>query len=133
HLIGYAVVRPLAAVPALRSVYVDPDGDAKAGSVLRPPHVGLGLAIDVSRPDGSRTLLVPCIPDADTLDFAAFHATYEDVVRRVRNSRIAPDDFAGVTMTLTNPGTLGTVSSVPRLMPGQSVIVGVGALGWPAE
>jgi len=95
--------------------------------------VGLGLAIDVARPDGSRTLLVPCIAEADTLDFASFHLAYEDLVRRVRSNRIAPDDFAGVTMTLTNPGTLGTVSSVPRLMPGQSVIVGVGALGWPAE
>jgi 2-oxoglutarate decarboxylase len=126
HLIGYALVRALDAVPAMRSIYLD-------GGVLRPPHIGLGLAIDVAKPDGSRTLLVPCIPEAETLTFAEFHAAYEDVVRRVRSNRIAPDDFAGVTMTLTNPGTLGTVSSVPRLMPGQSVIVGVGALGWPAE
>jgi 2-oxoglutarate dehydrogenase E1 component len=126
HLIGYAAVRALAAVPAMRSIYMD-------GNVLHPAHVGLGLAIDVPRADGSRTLLVPCIRDADTLDFAAFHAAYEDVVRRVRNNKVGPDDFAGVTMTLTNPGTLGTVSSVPRLMPGQSVIVGVGALDWSAE
>ncbi|MDQ6725690.1 MAG: multifunctional oxoglutarate decarboxylase/oxoglutarate dehydrogenase thiamine pyrophosphate-binding subunit/dihydrolipoyllysine-residue succinyltransferase subunit [Actinomycetota bacterium] len=133
HLIGYAVVRALDAVPAMRSVYVGPADSDGAGAVRRPPHAGLGLAIDVAKADGSRTLLVPCIPDADALDFAAFHAAYEDVVRRVRNNRIAPDDFAGVTMTLTNPGTIGTVSSVPRLMPGQSVIVGVGALGWPAE
>jgi 2-oxoglutarate decarboxylase len=137
HLIGFAVVKALAAVPAMRSLYVDLDGAGgsgpERGGVARPAHVGLGLAIDVPRADGSRTLLVPCIPDADTLDFAAFQSAYEDLVRRVRNNRIAPDDFAGVTMTLTNPGTLGTVSSVPRLMPGQSVIVGVGALGWPAE
>jgi 2-oxoglutarate dehydrogenase E1 component len=110
----------------MRSIYSD-------GSVLHPAHVGLGLAIDVPRADGSRTLLVPCIRHADTLDFAAFHAAYEDVVRRVRNNKVGPDDFAGVTMTLTNPGTLGTVSSVPRLMPGQSVIVGVGALDWSAD
>jgi 2-oxoglutarate dehydrogenase E1 component len=135
HLIGYALVKALAAVPAMRSVYVDPDGrgNGSHGAVSRPEHVGLGLAVDVSRADGSRTLLVPCIRDADTLDFAAFHLAYEDLVRRVRSNRITPDDFAGVTMTLTNPGTLGTASSVPRLMPGQSVIVGVGALGWPAE
>ncbi len=126
HLIGYALIRALDAVPAMRSIYVD-------GGISRPAHVGLGLAIDVAKSDGSRTLLVPCIPEADTLSFAAFHAAYEDVVRRVRSNRIAPDDFAGVTMTLTNPGTLGTVSSVPRLMAGQSVIVGVGVLGWPAE
>jgi 2-oxoglutarate decarboxylase len=137
HLIGFALVRALDAVPAMRSIYVDGGGGearaAGSGGVLRPDHVGLGLAIDVAKSDGSRTLLVPCIPDADTLDFASFHAAYEEIVRRVRTNRIGPDDFAGVTMTLTNPGTLGTVSSVPRLMPGQSVIVGVGALGWPAE
>ncbi|MDQ4070024.1 MAG: multifunctional oxoglutarate decarboxylase/oxoglutarate dehydrogenase thiamine pyrophosphate-binding subunit/dihydrolipoyllysine-residue succinyltransferase subunit, partial [Actinomycetota bacterium] len=126
HLIGYAAVRALDAVPAMRSIYAD-------GGVRRPERVGLGLAIDVPRADGSRTLLVPCIGDADTLDFATFHAAYEDVVRRVRSNKVTPEDFAGVTMTLTNPGTIGTVSSVPRLMPGQSVIVGVGALGWPAE
>ncbi len=131
HLIGHAVVRALDAVPAMRSVYVG--GDGQGGGVAHADQVGLGLAIDVPKADGSRTLLVPCIPAADGLDFATFHAAYEDVVRRVRTSRIGPDDFAGVTMTLTNPGTLGTVSSVPRLMPGQSVIVGVGALGWPAE
>src|SRR5207248_5937918 len=80
-----------------------------------------------------RTLLVPCIKDADTLDFAGFHAAYEDLIRKVKASKIAPDDFAGVTATLTNPGTIGTVQSVPRLMPGQGVIVGVGAIGYPAE
>jgi 2-oxoglutarate decarboxylase len=131
HLIGYAVVKALDAVPAMRSVFVD--GDNGNAGVSRAPHVGLGLAIDVAKSDGSRTLLVPCIRDADTLEFSAFHAAYEDIVRRVRNNKVGPDDFAGVTMTLTNPGTLGTVSSVPRLMPGQSVIVGVGALGFPAE
>ncbi|MDP1805435.1 MAG: 2-oxo acid dehydrogenase subunit E2, partial [Acidimicrobiales bacterium] len=131
HLIGYAVVRALEAVPAMRSVYVA--GDNGQAGVSRQPVIGLGLAIDVAKSDGTRTLLVPCIRDVGSLDFAAFHAAYEDVVRRVRNNKITPEDFAGVTMTLTNPGTLGTVSSVPRLMPGQSVIVGVGALGWPAE
>jgi 2-oxoglutarate dehydrogenase E1 component len=132
HLIGYAVVRAVRSVPAMANIYVAGE-NGQAKGVAQAPHVGLGLAIDVAKADGSRTLLVPCIPEADTLDFATFHATYEDIVRRVRSNRIAPDDFAGVTMTLTNPGTLGTVSSVPRLMPGQSVIVGVGALGWPAE
>ncbi|MDP8937730.1 MAG: multifunctional oxoglutarate decarboxylase/oxoglutarate dehydrogenase thiamine pyrophosphate-binding subunit/dihydrolipoyllysine-residue succinyltransferase subunit, partial [Actinomycetota bacterium] len=130
HLIGYAVVKALDAVPAMRSVYADDGGQA---AVVRHDHVGLGLAVDVQRADGSRTLLVPCIRRADTLDFAAFLAAYEEVIRKVRGGRITADDFAGVTMTLTNPGTLGTVHSVPRLMPGQSVIVGVGALEYPAE
>ncbi|MGI8808664.1 MAG: multifunctional oxoglutarate decarboxylase/oxoglutarate dehydrogenase thiamine pyrophosphate-binding subunit/dihydrolipoyllysine-residue succinyltransferase subunit [Acidimicrobiales bacterium] len=131
HIIGFAVIRALDAVPAMRAVYAE--DESGQGGVSTPSHVGLGLAIDVARSDGSRTLLVPCIAKADTLEFAPFHAAYEDVVRRVRSNKIGADDFAGVTMTLTNPGTLGTVSSVPRLMPGQSVIVGVGVLGWPAE
>ena len=130
HLIGYAVIRALDAVPAMKSTYADTD-DGPA--IVSHDHVGLGLAVDVPKPDGSRTLLVPCIKNADALDFAGFHAAYEDLIRRVRANRIGPDDFAGVTMTLTNPGTLGTVASVPRLMPRQSVIVGIGALGYPAE
>jgi 2-oxoglutarate dehydrogenase E1 component len=130
HLIGYAVVRALDAVPAMKNTYADtPDGPA----VVSHDHVGLGLAVDLPKADGSRTLLVPCIKDADALDFAGFQAAYEDLIRRIRGNRITPDDFAGVTMTLTNPGTLGTIASVPRLMPGQSVIVGIGALGYPAE
>ncbi|MCA1692426.1 MAG: multifunctional oxoglutarate decarboxylase/oxoglutarate dehydrogenase thiamine pyrophosphate-binding subunit/dihydrolipoyllysine-residue succinyltransferase subunit [Actinobacteria bacterium] len=107
--------------------------DGNQARVVRHPHIGLGLAVDVPKADGSRTLLVPCIREADTLDFRAFHAAYEEVIRRVRTAKVTPDDFTGVTMTLTNPGTLGTVQSVPRLMPGQGVIVGVGVLEYPAE
>ncbi len=131
HLIGYAVVRALQAVPPMNATFVDDvDGKGTPG-VVRHAHVGLGLAVDVEKNDGSRTLLVPCIRDADTLDFRGFVAAYEDLVRRVHSAKVAPDDFSGVTVSLTNPGTIGTVQSVPRLMPGQGVIVGVGALGVP--
>jgi 2-oxoglutarate decarboxylase len=130
HLIGYAVVRALDAVPAMNAAYADLDG--KPG-VVRHAHVGLGLAVDVEKSDGSRTLLVPCIKDADTLDFRAFHAAYEELIRKVKSNKATPDDFGGVTATLTNPGTIGTVQSVPRLMPGQGVIVGAGAIDYPAE
>jgi multifunctional 2-oxoglutarate metabolism enzyme len=129
HLIGFAVVRAIAdTVPAMNAAFVDADG---APMVLRHGHVGLGLAVDVAKADGSRSLLVPCIRDADTLDFAGFWAAYEDVIRKVRTNKLTPDDFAGVTLTLTNPGTIGTVASVPRLMPGQGVIVGVGTIDHP--
>ena len=132
HLIGYAVVKGLMAVPAMNAAFVaDADGKGTPG-VIRHRHVGLGLAVDVEKSDGSRTLLVPCIRDADTLDFRGFVSAYEDLVRKIHTNKIAPDDFAGTTVTLTNPGTLGTVQSVPRLMPGQGLIVGVGALGVPA-
>jgi multifunctional 2-oxoglutarate metabolism enzyme len=133
HLIGWAVVRALQAVPALRQTFVeDFDGKGTPG-VVRHEHVGLGLAVDVEKADGSRTLLVPCLRDADTLEFAAFLHAYEDLVRKVRRGKAAVEDFGGVTVTLTNPGTLGTTQSVPRLMPGQAAIIGVGALGYPAE
>jgi 2-oxoglutarate decarboxylase len=131
HLIGYAVVQAARSMPAMNSAFVeDCDGKGTPG-VVRHPHVGLGLAVDVERPDGSRTLMVPCVRDADTLDFREFLLAYEDQVRKVRTGKVSPDDFAGVTISLTNPGTLGTTHSVPRLMPGQGTIVGVGALGWP--
>ncbi len=132
HIIGYAVVRALLDVPALNSAFVpDVDGKGKPG-VIHHKHVGLGLAVDQEKSDGSRTLLVPCIKDADTLDFRSFVLAYEDLVRKIHTNKIAPDDFAGTTVSLTNPGTLGTVQSVPRLMPGQGAIIGVGALGYPA-
>jgi 2-oxoglutarate dehydrogenase E1 component len=99
---------------------------------VRHAHVGLGLAVDVERSDGSRTLMVPCVREADTLDFRSFVLAYEDLVRKVHSGKASPDDFVGVTVSLTNPGTLGTVQSVPRLMPGQGAIVGVGALANPA-
>jgi 2-oxoglutarate decarboxylase len=130
HLIGYAVIKALAAVPAMNAAFVaDADGKGTPG-VLRHDHVGLGLAVDVEK-SGGRTLLVPCITDADTRDFKSFVGAYEDLVRKIHTNKIGPDDFAGTTVTLTNPGTIGTVQSVPRLMPGQGLIVGVGALGVP--
>src|SRR3954447_26610143 len=130
HLIGYAVVRAITeTVPVMNSSYSKDDGKPY---VVRHEHLGLGLAVDVEKSDGSRTLFVPCIKQADTLDFAGFFAAYEDLIRKVRSNKLAPDDFAGVTVSLTNPGTIGTVQSVPRLMPGQGAIVGVGALDYPA-
>jgi 2-oxoglutarate dehydrogenase E1 component len=131
HLIGYAVVKGLMAVPNMNASFVD-DADGKGTpGVIRHTHVGLGLAVDVEKSPGNRTLLVPCIKDADTLDFRTFVGAYEELVRKIHTNKIAPDDFAGTTVTLTNPGTLGTVQSVPRLMSGQGLIVGVGALGFP--
>ena len=132
HLIGYAVVRALHDVPALNAAFVDDAGGSGKPGVIHHKHVGLGLAVDQEKSDGSRTLLVPCIRDADTLDFRSFVLSYEDLVRKIHTNKISPDDFAGTTVTLTNPGTLGTVQSVPRLMPGQGAIIGVGALGYPA-
>ena len=129
HIIGFAVVRALQDVPVMNSTFVDGD----APGVIHHQHVGLGLAVDVEKSDGSRTLLVPCIRNADTLDFKGFWAAYEELIRKVRQNKIGVDDFGGVTVTLTNPGTIGTVHSVPRLMPGQGVIVGVGSLDYPAE
>ena len=131
HLIGYAVVRAITdTMPAMNAAYLE-DADAKP-RILRHQHLGLGLAVDIEKKTG-RTLLVPCIRDADTLDFRGFWTAYEEIIRKVRNNKLSADDFAGVTVSLTNPGTIGTVQSVPRLMPGQGVIVGVGTLDYPTE
>ncbi|HEX3796210.1 MAG TPA: multifunctional oxoglutarate decarboxylase/oxoglutarate dehydrogenase thiamine pyrophosphate-binding subunit/dihydrolipoyllysine-residue succinyltransferase subunit [Acidimicrobiales bacterium] len=132
HLIGYAIVRALADVPALNAAFVDEVAGTGKPGIIHHKHVGLGLAVDQEKSDGSRTLLVPCIREADTLDFRSFVVAYEDLIRKIHTNKISPDDFSGTTVTLTNPGTLGTVQSVPRLMPGQGAIIGVGALGYPA-
>ncbi len=130
HLIGYAIVRALGDNPGMNSGFVEVDGRP---AVVRHPEVNLGLAIDLAKPDGSRQLLVPCIKGAERMDFAAFWATYEDLVRKARGGKLQVADFAGTTISLTNPGTIGTQLSVARLMAGQGCIVGVGAMEYPAE
>ena len=96
-------------------------------------HVNMSLAVDVEKKDGSRTLLVPVLRDCDLLDFNGFLAAYEEVIRKVKGNKLTVDDFQGANISLTNPGGIGTVQSVPRLMPGQGVIVGVGSIDYPAE
>jgi 2-oxoglutarate decarboxylase len=132
HVIAYAVVKGLVRIPSLNASFVDAVDQKGTPGIRRHEHVGLGLAVDVERPDGSHNLLVPVIRDADTMDFRAFLLAYEDLVRKVHSASFGADDFVGATVSLTNPGTLGTVQSVPRLMAGQGAIFGVGALGWPA-
>jgi 2-oxoglutarate decarboxylase len=130
HLIGYAVVRALRSVPEMNYCYAE--DEAGKPLLVRPEHVNLGLAIDVRREDGTRQLLVPNIKAAETLDFGQFWAAYEDLVRKARTGKLTLEDYAGTTISLTNPGTIGTVHSVPRLMRGQGCIVGVGAMEYPA-
>jgi multifunctional 2-oxoglutarate metabolism enzyme len=130
HLIGYALVRALAKYPAMNRSFAEVDGKP---TIVDPEHVNLGLAIDLAKDDGTRTLVVPCIRNAETLDFSRFWAAYEEIVRKARTGKLTADDFAGTTISLTNPGGIGTVHSVPRLMPGQGTIVGVGAMEYPAE
>jgi 2-oxoglutarate dehydrogenase E1 component len=125
HLIGYALVRAAASHPVMTHAFGLIDG---APHRLDPGGVHLGLAVDVEKKDGTHTLMVPVLRDAAALDFAAFHALYESLVERARANQLLPDDFRGATMTLTNPGTLGTTASVPRLMAGQGTIVATGAI-----
>ncbi len=132
HFIAFAILKGIAHIPAMNASFVEAVDMKGTPGVRRREHVGLGLAVDVEKSDGTRNLLVPVIRDADTLDFRAFLMAYEDIVRKVHGATFGADDFVGATVSLTNPGTLGTVQSVPRLMPGQGAIFGVGALGWPA-
>ena len=130
HLIGFALVEALKEMPSMNAAYALVDGKP---SVIQPAHVNFGLAIDLPKPDGTRQLLVPSIKAAETMDFAQFWAAYEDIVRRARNNKLTVEDHQGATISLTNPGTIGTVHSVPRLVTGQGAIIGVGAMDYPAE
>ncbi|MFG2127663.1 multifunctional oxoglutarate decarboxylase/oxoglutarate dehydrogenase thiamine pyrophosphate-binding subunit/dihydrolipoyllysine-residue succinyltransferase subunit [Streptomyces sp. NPDC048751] len=130
HLIGYAMVQAIKAMPSMNHAFGEKDGKP---TLIKPPHVNLGLAIDLVKPNGDRQLVVAAIKKAETLNFFEFWQAYEDIVRRARDNKLTMDDFTGVTVSLTNPGGLGTVHSVPRLMPGQSVIMGVGSMDYPAE
>ena len=130
HLIGWAVVESLTEMPSMNVSY----GVDEAGKPVlhEPAHVAFGLAIDVPGSDGQRRLLVPSIKQADLMDLSQFVEAYEALVAKARDNKLDLDDFRGTTVTLTNPGMIGTLHSVPRLMPGQGLIVGVGAMDYPA-
>src|SRR6266566_1938573 len=125
HLIGYAIVQAAKRFPVMTHTFQEVDGKPHR---VDPGAIGLGLAVDVEKKDGSRALVVPVIKHAEAMDFAAFHAAYEALVEKARANRLLPDDFAGGTIQLTNPGTLGTVASVPRLMKGQGSIIATGTI-----
>ena len=130
HLIGYALVKALRASPEINVGFDTVDGKP---NLVKPAHINLGLAIDMQKPDGTRQLLVPSIKGAERMDFAAFWTAYEDIVRKARDNKLTVEDFQGTTISLTNPGGIGTSHSVPRLMKGQGAILGVGAMEYPPE
>ncbi|TWS23736.1 multifunctional oxoglutarate decarboxylase/oxoglutarate dehydrogenase thiamine pyrophosphate-binding subunit/dihydrolipoyllysine-residue succinyltransferase subunit [Tsukamurella sputi] len=130
HILGYALVQGVKAFPNMNRHFAEVDGKPNA---VTPPHVNLGIAIDLVGKNGSRSLVVAAVKEAETMDFGQFVAAYEDIVRRARQGKLGAEDFAGVTISLTNPGGIGTVHSVPRLMVGQGAIIGVGAMEYPAE
>ncbi|HVR72385.1 MAG TPA: multifunctional oxoglutarate decarboxylase/oxoglutarate dehydrogenase thiamine pyrophosphate-binding subunit/dihydrolipoyllysine-residue succinyltransferase subunit [Vicinamibacteria bacterium] len=130
HLVAWAVLRALDTFPRLNDAYAELDGQPHR---IQRDSVRLGIAVDVQKKDGTRTLLVPNIRDANRLDFASFLQAFDGLVARARKGAIGPDDFMGTTVSLTNPGVMGTTLSAPRLMPGQGLIVATGALDFPPE
>uniref|UniRef100_UPI00359C4477 multifunctional oxoglutarate decarboxylase/oxoglutarate dehydrogenase thiamine pyrophosphate-binding subunit/dihydrolipoyllysine-residue succinyltransferase subunit n=1 Tax=Nocardioides campestrisoli TaxID=2736757 RepID=UPI00359C4477 len=130
HLIGYAMVQAVKAMPEMNVGFDVVDGKP---NLITPAHINLGLAIDVPKKDGSRQLLVPSIKAAESMDFAGFWTAYEEIVRKARDGKLGVTDFQGTTISLTNPGGIGTSHSVPRLMKGQGAIIGVGAMEYPPE
>jgi multifunctional 2-oxoglutarate metabolism enzyme len=128
HLIAWAIVEAAREMPVMAHAYAELDGKPQR---VEPAGVSLGLAVDVERKDGSRSLVVPVIQRADSLGFSSFVARYDELVAGARDNTLPPEAYQGANITLTNPGGIGTVASVPRLMPGQGTIVATGAIGYP--
>lgn len=128
HIIGFALVKALKSMPEMNVGYDVIDGKP---NLITPAHINLGLAIDLPKPDGTRQLLVPSIKAAESMSFAHFWTAYEEIVKKARNNKLEVSDFQGTTISLTNPGTIGTNHSVPRLMKGQGAIIGVGSMDFP--
>ncbi|MGZ4322095.1 MAG: biotin/lipoyl-containing protein, partial [Solirubrobacteraceae bacterium] len=129
HLIAYAIARVATEeLPVMTHHFEDIDG--------KPHRVddggcNLGLAVDVERKDGSRTLMVPVIRDAGRLSFDEFLDAYNALVEKARTNTLTADDLVGANVSLTNPGGIGTIASVPRLMTGQGTIVATGSIAYP--
>jgi 2-oxoglutarate dehydrogenase E1 component len=130
HLVAWAIVRAIEKVPAINEAFSDTGSESFR---IRRGHVNIGLAVDVAGKHGSRSLKVPSIKKAESKNFAEFLAAYDDIVVRARGNKLTVPDFEGTTVSLTNPGTVGTVGSVPRLMPGQGAIIATGAIDYPPE
>jgi 2-oxoglutarate decarboxylase len=130
HLIAWAIIKALGSFPNLNSSYAERDGQPHRRV---PPAINFGVAVDVAGREGAHSLLVPNIKNAGALDFQQFMAAFDDVVSRARTARLTVEDFQGTTISLTNPGTVGTVGSIPRLMQGQGAIIATGAIDYPAE
>jgi 2-oxoglutarate decarboxylase len=130
HLIAWAIVRAIEKVPAVNQAYAERGGESLR--IVRG-EVNLGLAVDVEGKDGARSLKVPALKNAQAMNFAEFLAAYDDIVQRARKNKLTVADFEGVTISLTNPGTVGTTGSNPRLMPGQGAIIATGAIDYPPE
>ena len=129
HLVAWAIVRAGVEWPVMGRSYSEIDAKPQ---VIENPSVNLGIAVDVER-KGGRSLMVPCIKGAEGLDFASFHAYYEDLITKTRENKLTADDFQGTNISLTNPGGLGTVASVPRLLAGQGTIIATGSIAYPPE
>jgi multifunctional 2-oxoglutarate metabolism enzyme len=130
HLVAWAIVQATKEFPVMVRTFEERDGKPFA---LEGGSVNLGIAVDVERKDGSHSLMVPAIKAADGLDFAAFHSYYEELIAKTRENKLTADDFQGTNISLTNPGGIGTVASVPRLLSGQSAIIATGSIAYPAE
>ncbi|MGH2954913.1 MAG: 2-oxo acid dehydrogenase subunit E2, partial [Solirubrobacterales bacterium] len=129
HLIAWAIARAATEWPVMVHTYTERDGKPQ---VVETEQVNLGIAVDVER-KGGRSLLVPAIKGAESLDFAGFHSYYEELITKTRENKLTADDFQGTNISLTNPGGLGTVASVPRLMSGQGTIIATGSIAYPVE
>src|SRR5712691_10412555 len=130
HVVAWAIVKAAKEHPRMNSAFAAQDGQPAR---VDREDVNLGIAIDIERKDGSRSLLVPNIKRAQTMDFAQFLKAYNDIVRKARSNTLEVSDFEGTTISLTNPGTLGTIASVPRLMQSQGAILAIGQIDYPAE
>jgi 2-oxoglutarate decarboxylase len=130
HIIGWAIVKAIESTPVMNNSFTVVDGNP---TLVVKKDVNLGLAIDIQKKDGSRSLLVPNIKKANEMNFQQFYDAYNDIVNRSKTGKIEVSDFMGTSISLTNPGGLGTIASNPRLMIGQGAIIATGAIDYSAE
>src|SRR5690349_2043996 len=130
HLVAWAIVEATKDFPVMTRVFAEEDGKPFA---IEGSPVNLGIAVDVEKKDGSHSLMVPAIKGADGLDFTGFHSNYEELIAKTRENKLSADDFQGTNISLTNPGGIGTMASVPRLLSGQSAIIATGSIAYPPE
>jgi 2-oxoglutarate dehydrogenase E2 component (dihydrolipoamide succinyltransferase) len=113
-----------ATVDTLRD-YPYVNGELRDGQIVTRSFVNLGFAVELT--DG-KGLIVPVVKNAETLNLLGMAKGIADIAARARSKQLLPDDVAGGTFTITNPGGYGTFHGTPVISQPQSAILGTYAI-----
>lgn len=101
------------------------NGEIRGDKIVTKSFVNLGFAVELA--DG-KGLIVPVVKNAETLNLLGMAKAIADIAKRARDKQLTPDDVAGGSFTITNPGGYGTFHGTPVISQPQAGILGTYAI-----